>query len=565
MNGRGVPFLFATFLLGAMLAACSADPPKIVNVVPGRGAGDVPTNQNIRIDFDRPMDQASVESRFDLQPILVGCAGTSRCRFGWNRDALIFTHTGVNFEPSTTYTVVLHGGYADLSGRHDSFQRSWTFTTEGLPTLQRIDPGNRSTAIAQDRNVVLTFNRPMEVTSVQAAIHVDPDVPFVLRTRPGDTSQFEIVPLTVLQPNTQYTISMEGALDTHHNTMVGRVESRFKTGPVSLARKLGYLIGQRGQPAFGVAVVDPHPDSFLDEATPKQIFALSDTERLTASLLGFDWAPDGQRLVVIENSGSAAEGRVFTVNLLTGLTHDLGVEASQVYWAPDGSSIVYRTHATLRQYQLSAARDLTLVDDLSVRAPITFSPDGKFLAFAADDPPGTPRLFIYNLDLHSRYGPPGLTDSADLPSWSPDGTKVAFRRATATGPEVWVYDLNASGASALFRAAALDVQALTWLNDNGTVVVGVGDGPMGSLYRVNIFAAQEAGGVVKVTGTADAPNGSTPDAPLYDRRIGYVAMIDGVPQICVMNADGSRPQQLTHWAADFPYTGFAPSWSPAGQ
>ena len=36
-------------------------------------------------------------------------------------------------------------------------------------------------------------------------------------------------------------------------------------------------------------------------------------------------------------------------------------------------------------------------------------------------------------------------------------------------------------------------------------------------------------------------------------------------EICVMNADGSRPQQLTHWAADFPYTGFAPSWSPAGQ
>jgi len=31
-----------------------------------------------------------------------------------------------------------------------------------------------------------------------------------------------------------------------------------------------------------------------------------------------------------------------------------------------------------------------------------------------------------------------------------------------------------------------------------------------------------------------------------------------------MNGDGSRPQPLTEWEADYPYTATAPNWNPAG-
>jgi hypothetical protein len=41
-------------------------------------------------------------------------------------------------------------------------------------------------------------------------------------------------------------------------------------------------------------------------------------------------------------------------------------------------------------------------------------------------------------------------------------------------------------------------------------------------------------------------------------------MVDSLPQIYVMNGDGSRPQQLTTWEADYPYTGQAPNWTPTG-
>ena len=70
--------------------------------------------------------------------------------------------------------------------------------------------------------------------------------------------------------------------------------------------------------------------------------------------------------------------------------------------------------------------------------------------------------------------------------------------------------------------------------------------------------------MVKVTGSKDAPNGSAPSTPVYDRRVAFVGLVDLLPQISVMNGDGSRPQQLTVWEADYPYTGQAPNWTPTG-
>jgi Tol biopolymer transport system component len=40
--------------------------------------------------------------------------------------------------------------------------------------------------------------------------------------------------------------------------------------------------------------------------------------------------------------------------------------------------------------------------------------------------------------------------------------------------------------------------------------------------------------------------------------------VDGVPQLFLMNGDGSRPQQITLVETDFAYTGQDSSWSPTG-
>jgi WD40 repeat protein len=553
-------------VLAPLLAACAINPPRIVSITPGRDVPDAPTNQPISIAFDRPMDHEAVESRFELSPKLEGCSEPSACRFAWSGNTLMFTHPRVNFDLSTRYTVSMHAGYADASGQRNTLDHSWHFTTEGRPTLTSMEPSDNASAVAPDRNIVLSFSRPMQRSSMQAAVQLTPDTPFLLRSRPGgDGSQFELIPTSLLQPNQSYTVSVDQPLDVHGNAIFGRVQTRFRTGPVSLSRKIGYLVGQRFQPASAVAVVDPHADSFLGRSTPKLAFSLDGKAQQTDALLSFDWSPDGQRLAVVQAPRDTQAGPIHIVDLTTGAVSRPGISGSEVYWSQDGT-IVYLSNGGLRRYRPTSNADAALTDpaDGPVVSPVALSPDGRSVAYSTTDAQGINHLWILNLDLRTRYRPIGLADPADHPAWSPNGTKLAFRRITIDGPELWIYDLSAGGSSAYRRGGPLDITATAWLNDNSTLIAATGSGEAAALYRVNIFSAGEAGGVIKVTGGKAAPNGSAPNAPAYDRRVSFVGQLDGLPQIFVMNGDGSRPQQLTEWEADYPFVGLAPNWNPTG-
>jgi WD40 repeat protein len=558
--------LLVCFLLAPLLVACALNPPRIVSIVPSREVADVPSNQTISITFDRPMNHASVERRFELSPAVTACAGNRSCRYAWSGNTFMFLHPGVNFALGTEYTVSMHAGYADESGQQNTLEHVWHFTTEKPPALASIDPADNASGVSPDRNLVLTFNRPMRAGSMQAAVQLKPDTPFLLRGKPGgDGSQYEIVPTSVLQPNQAYTIAIDHPIDVHGNPLNARLQTRFKTGSLSLLRKIGYLIGERGQPAFGIGIVDPHPDPFLQQSTPKQIYSLGTASQLTDGLLAFDWSPDGQRLAVVDALRDAANGPIQIVDVATGTAIRPGISGSDVYWAADGE-IVYLNDGTIHRFNPSTLEDVTLTDatDGRVLPPVALSPDGKSIAYSTIDAQAVDHLWIMNMDLRTRYRPIGLDDPADHPAWSPNGTKLAFRRLTAHGPELWVYDLNSSGTAAYRRIDALDVTGAAWLNDNSTLIAATGVGENASLYRVNIFSAGEAGGVVKVTGSREAPNGSAPNTPAYDRRIAFSSELDGLSEIFVMNGDGSRPQQLTFWEADYPFTGTAPNWTPNG-
>jgi hypothetical protein len=561
---RGVLVVLA--LLAPLVAACALNPPRIVSVAPGREATDVATDQAISISFDRGMNHASVEQRFGLAPALPGCSGSKNCHFAWSGNTLTYIHSHVNFDVSAAYRVSLHAGYADASGQQNGLEHSWRFITEGRPALTAVDPPDNAAAVAPDRNIVLSFSRPMRADSMRAAVQLSPDTPFLLRSKPGgDGSQYEIIPTAMLQPNLSYTVSVDRPLDVHDNAIYGRVQTRFRTGALSLSRKIGYLVAQPGQPAFAVGIVDPHADGFLLRSTPKIIYRLSPQSQLEDAIVAFDWSPDAQRLVVIQAPRNADSGPIQIVDLATATVIRPGINGSAVYWSQDGT-IIYLRNGLLRRFRPTTLEDVALTDsaDGRVNEPVALSPDGKSIAYSASDLLGVNHLWILNLDLRTRYRPIGLDDPADHPAWSPNGTKLAFRRLTAAGPELWIYDLSASGASAYRRGGPLDITGAAWLNDNSTLYVATGVGDSSALFRVNIFSAGEAGGVVKVTGSKEAPNGSTPNTPVYDRRVGFVGRVDQLPQLYVMNGDGSRPQQLTEWEADYPYTGQAPNWVPTG-
>lgn len=83
----------------------------------------------------------------------------------------------------------------------------------------------------------------------------------------------------------------------------------------------------------------------------------------------------------------------------------------------------------------------------AVQSSSSFSPDSSQLAFVSDQT-GTPRVYLLNLTevLKTRRIPKiecitHLNRENTSPSWSPDGTKIAYSAKTDGVRQIWIYDL----------------------------------------------------------------------------------------------------------------------------
>lgn len=134
--------------------------------------------------------------------------------------------------------------------------------------------------------------------------------------------------------------------------------------------------------------------------------------------------------------------------------------------------------------------------------------NGK-ITFAGTAFPGQPDVFTVNTD---GTGLANLTNDGAIeftPTWSPDGTRVAFTTNRVANFEIWVMNADGSGQTRLTNNSAHD------------------------------------------GGPAWSPDGT---------KIAFESNRDGDFEIWVMNADGSAPAQLT----SNPASDASPSWSPNG-
>ena len=242
------------------------------------------------------------------------------------------------------------------------------------------------------------------------------------------------------------------------------------------------------------------------------------------------WSPDGSKIAFVDyfegDHGQAARLKVMNADgtdehvvATADWWHDIWLSTQP--WSPDGSRIAWGPEPGGSEadiYTASAAGgDLRrITTDGRLKEPPVWSPAGPQLAYASLLPGSTSDWGLF-LAREDGSAPVQITHGLH-PSWSPDGTSIAFVGSVNFGPAIYV------------------------VHPDGT-----------DLHRVVTFNSGESW-------PAWSPDGS---------KIAVTNAVlnrDYVPpgqEISVANADGSGERQLTDLGAQSVFDD-APAWSPDG-
>jgi len=187
----------------------------------------------------------------------------------------------------------------------------------------------------------------------------------------------------------------------------------------------------------------------------------------------------------------------------------------------------------------------------------TWSPDGSRIAFSAKGP-SEDNYHVYMINVDGTQ----LTQLSDglasdfWPDWSPDGTSIAFSRSSNDPPSP--YDIY------LVNVESMEIEKVTenssqdsypdW-SPNGEKIAYVSNGNIHS-FTLDTTADQQLTFTGKERDPMWSPDGS---------KIAFVSNRDGNAEIYVMNCDGTEQTNVSNNDVDWGDYDMKPSWSPDSQ
>ena len=190
-----------------------------------------------------------------------------------------------------------------------------------------------------------------------------------------------------------------------------------------------------------------------------------------------------------------------------------------------------------------------LTDDPAYDAWPTWSPDGSQIAFASTRS-GNPDIYLIDAD-GSNLRQLTHDPAADIwPEWSPDGTRIAFPSRRDGNLEIYVIDIDGTNLQRLTHTAAVE-DFPAWSPDGKQIVFSRTEGEEGTFIMNADGSGERKLLAFRVFEPAWSPDG---------RRIAFGSDHEGFRGIYVVDVDGGNLQKLS----DTRLGENCPSWSPDG-
>lgn len=372
---------------------------------------------------------------------------------------------------------------------------------------------------------------------------------------------------------------------TSNNTTVATVSNSgmvtaMQAGPARITAAAGNVQGSvdltvNDPPSAAVdrVVLDPTSDVVQEGLTRQFTATAYDAQNKVLTGRGIAWTVQNDGIATVDAAGQVTALRAGATTVTARVegktaTASVRVEAHYPF------ELMYARFAAGTDPALFA---LDIRDPAAVARPISAtggapqqgapSPDGRRFVYVVSNAWST-SIYVANRDGSNAVAL--ITDSSinDQPAWSPDGTRIAFRRRPPnSGTDIWVMS-STDGSGAINLTANHGATSQSWptwspvFPDNSTWIA-YSHAENGA---ANIWAMKSDGTAHQpITSAAnvydDQPNWSPDGQRIVFQRSGSAIFGD----IYVVNAGGGSGGLLMQLAGPLAGSQFAPTWSPDGQ